>query len=232
MHLMITFGTNSKLYTYIVAFDGGNAPNPYHGICTLGICKPNIRKTAQPGDVIVGIDSAVHDCGRIVYCLVVDESLSWEDYIDACKSGRMPRGKIPKGVNEHGDCIWHHAMGRHDPLKSHSGHGDDNYDTDVVAGINVVAGHQFWYFGRGDKSRIVLPPQLAAIISGRGHRSNSNHDHRDDFAQFFNNELVHHQVTTPGVWGTPRWLPNNPDKGKCSSCRAEQKANDLEGEEG
>ena len=46
-----------KLYSYIVAHDGGFAPNPFWGYCTLANCKPKIRQTAKVGDWIVGLSS-------------------------------------------------------------------------------------------------------------------------------------------------------------------------------
>ena len=45
------------LYTYVMPYDGGSAPNPYWGICTLVICKPKIRLSAQVGDWVVGTGS-------------------------------------------------------------------------------------------------------------------------------------------------------------------------------
>ena len=42
-----------KLYTYCLRYDDGAAPNPYWGVCTLVICKPAIRRSAEPGDWVV-----------------------------------------------------------------------------------------------------------------------------------------------------------------------------------
>jgi hypothetical protein len=39
-----------KLYSYCIPVDDGAAPNPFWDICTLVICKPVIRRTAQIGD--------------------------------------------------------------------------------------------------------------------------------------------------------------------------------------
>ena len=39
-----------NIYAYIVPVDDGAAPNPYGGVCTLAICKPNLRKIAKQGD--------------------------------------------------------------------------------------------------------------------------------------------------------------------------------------
>ena len=44
-----------KLYSYIIKSDLGFSPNPFWGKCTLACCKPVIRKTAKPGDWVVGI---------------------------------------------------------------------------------------------------------------------------------------------------------------------------------
>jgi hypothetical protein len=80
------FAGSERLFTYKVAHDGGSAPNPFHGLCTLAICKPAIRRVATEGDVIVGLGCG-KDEARIVYCMVVDKAVSWADYIDGCNSG-------------------------------------------------------------------------------------------------------------------------------------------------
>lgn len=43
------------LFSYVIPHDGGSAPNPYFGICTLAICKPVIRRTAKVEDWVVGL---------------------------------------------------------------------------------------------------------------------------------------------------------------------------------
>jgi len=83
---------NERLFTYKVAHDGGSAPNPFHGVCTLAICKPAIRRVAKKGDVVVGL-ACGNDESRIVYCMVVDETVSWLDYIEGCKFGSSTKIK-------------------------------------------------------------------------------------------------------------------------------------------
>ena len=39
-----------RLFTYVLAHDNGAAPNPFGGVCTLVICKPQIRRSAKEGD--------------------------------------------------------------------------------------------------------------------------------------------------------------------------------------
>ena len=43
-----------RLFSYTIPIDDGAAPNPFHGMCTLAICKPGIRRVAKKGDWIAG----------------------------------------------------------------------------------------------------------------------------------------------------------------------------------
>ena len=33
----------ARIYSYVVRYDSGFAPNPFYGYCTLATCKPDIR---------------------------------------------------------------------------------------------------------------------------------------------------------------------------------------------
>ena len=46
-----------SLYVYYVTSDGGDAPCHQNGVTTLCTCKPAIRRTAEIGDVVVGLVS-------------------------------------------------------------------------------------------------------------------------------------------------------------------------------
>lgn len=72
-----------SLYSYVVRYDSGFAPNPFGGYCTLATCKPGIRKTAQLGDWLLGTGSSdrkVKRGGHVVYAMQVEETLSTEAY--------------------------------------------------------------------------------------------------------------------------------------------------------
>ncbi len=45
------------IYSYVLRYDDGVAPNPFFGFCTLAVCKPVIRRKAQVGDWIIGTGS-------------------------------------------------------------------------------------------------------------------------------------------------------------------------------
>ena len=46
-----------RLYSYVLRFDDGAAPNPFWQTCTLAICKPAIRRTSRIGDWVIGTGS-------------------------------------------------------------------------------------------------------------------------------------------------------------------------------
>ncbi|KQW72346.1 hypothetical protein [Ensifer sp. Root127] len=72
-----------SIYSYIVRYDSGFAPNPFYGICTLATCKPLIRKHAAIGDWITGCgsaDRAVKRGDHIVYAMRVTETLTFHQY--------------------------------------------------------------------------------------------------------------------------------------------------------
>lgn len=238
--MLKNFTNGNRLFTYKVAHDGGSAPNPFHGICTLAICKPAIRRVAKEGDVVVGLACGA-DEARIIYCMVVDKSVKWSEYIKGCKLGSIAgigpgnynlKKKIPTHPNDQGDCIWKSPVDYSDPLDSWSGHdGEYDFKRDVKNGENVLIGTIYWYFGKGDKYSVTLPTGLKEIIPGRGHRSNANDQYRDDFVKFFNDELLKLSINSTGVFGTPTLEPDKMEKHICSRYRADERESDTFGED-
>ena len=53
MEQLVKLTKTPSLYSYIVSYDHGNAPNPDFNICTLAICKPVIRRCAKVGDIVL-----------------------------------------------------------------------------------------------------------------------------------------------------------------------------------
>lgn len=213
-------GSNT-LFTYKVRYDRGSAPNPYHGFCTLGICKAPIRRIAKENDVIMGFALKSENEKRIVYCMIIDKSLPWQDYFNYCKDEKI-EGKIPQHSHDQGDCIWHiPGRDKDSALESHSGHsGHAAYHDDVEYGKNVLVSRRFWYFGRGNKYNICIPDGLLKPVA-RGFRSHSNNrESREKFEEFFCNELISNNISEPGRYGDPALPPNIPDQPKARCCRA------------
>lgn len=73
----------SRIYSYVVRYDSGFAPNPFYGVCTLATCKPDIRRTASVGDWVIGSgsnDRAVRRGGYLVYAMRVSEVKTFSEY--------------------------------------------------------------------------------------------------------------------------------------------------------
>jgi hypothetical protein len=220
--------TKNTLYTYKVQYDGGSAPNPYSGTCTLAICKPAIRRTAKKGDVIVGFACKSNGDNelRIVYCMVVDEAIEWTDYIERCESGQEGSlsGKIPKNDRDPGDCIWKRST-PHDPRASWSRHDASDFCRDVERGERVLLSRTYWYFGSA--SLVCLEDQMLPAL-GRGHRSTSNDDRRESFQTFFCdavNKLPRPKIAN--IYGRPSISSGLYDDHKCGRCRVAERESDF-----
>lgn len=73
----------SKIYSYVVRYDSGFAPNPFYNYCTLATCKPPIRKSAAVGDWVVGCgsnDRSIRRGGCLVYAMKITETMSFDEY--------------------------------------------------------------------------------------------------------------------------------------------------------
>jgi hypothetical protein len=241
LNLLDPLRPHERLFTYKVAHDGGSAPNPYHGVCTLGICKPAIRRVARAGDVVVGFACAPQE-SRIIYCMVVDHVLPWEAYIKACNApsgqqldGISPDGlerKVPRGPDDPGDCIWPTAEQEAEVRPSWSMHGGaEDFRRDVRDGENVILSSRFWYFGGGDQHTLYLAEELEDIIPGRGHRSDANYSFRAPFVYFFNAQLKLRGISRYGKFGEPAHGPSFSDEVTRSRCRVQEKEFDALGEE-
>jgi hypothetical protein len=72
-----------RIHSYVVRYDSGFAPNPFYGFCTLATCKPDIRRSAQINDWVVGSGSnerAIRRGGHIVYAMRVTEAKNFREY--------------------------------------------------------------------------------------------------------------------------------------------------------
>jgi len=72
-----------RLFSYVVRYDSGFAPNPFFGYCTLATCKPDIRRNAELNDWVVGTGSAdrsVQRGGHLVYTMRVTDILTFAEY--------------------------------------------------------------------------------------------------------------------------------------------------------
>ncbi|HLH24713.1 MAG TPA: hypothetical protein VK066_19500 [Chloroflexota bacterium] len=174
------------LYTYCIRYDNGAAPNPYWGICTLVICKPQIRRAAQVGDWIVGTGSRSSPLGdisgQVVYAMKVTKKMTMAEY-DSFTIDQLPQ-KIPDwGGSDYrrriGDSIYDFSV---DPPAQRRGiHTEDRRERDLGGHFALLSDH-YVYFGDQPKR---LPEHLLPIVRhGQGHRSRANDPYLDDFVDW------------------------------------------------
>jgi hypothetical protein len=169
----------TRIFSYIVRYDYGFAPNPFEGYCTVATCKPQIRGAARVGDWIVGTGSADHSStGRLVYAMEVSEILTFDEYWNDSRfrrkiptdSGAVKRA-YGDNIYRHGDDgEWLQADSRHSLAGGEPNPGHIKVDTSVDA---VLVGRRFSYFGGNGPQ---IPASLRAdhsmdlVHSGQGHR--------------------------------------------------------------
>lgn len=162
----------NRIYRYVVRHDGGTAPRPFDGVCSLAICKPRIRRSARPGDWIIGFRSGRQ--GEVLYVMYVDEVLALGEYwLDKRFANRKP------GASVFPDNIYKPATNGGLIQVPNKVHSQGNVATDT-SGRNVLLAKRFWYFGR---NAVRLPECLWHLIhSGIGHTVHKNR-RRDDVEQ-------------------------------------------------
>ena len=142
-----------RLFTYVVAYDTGVAPNPFHGFCTLAVCKPRIRKAAAIGDWIVGTGSDAKGKGRggnIVYAMRVTEDMTFDQYWNGPRFRDKRPNLDPEAPLQEafGDCFYHRCT--EDPTKwgqipaDHCNDSSLEHDTAVD---RVLISDDFVYWG-------------------------------------------------------------------------------------
>lgn len=100
---------NSTLFAYAITRDFGFAPNPFHGICTLATCKPDVRKSARVGDWVMGIGGSLlkNVKGKCICLMRVSEKLSFQEYWDDDRFLVKRPSRNGSRVQMLGDNIYH-----------------------------------------------------------------------------------------------------------------------------
>ena|SRR2546421_4661207 len=139
------------IFSYVIKYDTGAAPNPFWGICTLTICKPQVRRRADINDWILGFGSRsvktrigkIDYSSKLVYAMKVTDKQSLAAYDSYCQS-RFP-AKIPRfGRGDWrlkvGDCIYDFTTGN--TIQRRSVHGKDEMARDL-SGKNSLLSNWF-----------------------------------------------------------------------------------------
>ena len=170
-----------SLFSYVVRFDSGFAPNPFYGFCTLATCKPVIRQLAQIGDWMVGTGSNVQGIrrgGHLVYAMRVTEILSTVEYWQDPRFDEKKPNLLYNWVTASGDNIYEPlGRGRWRQLSSFHSHEDGSRRDDHVkrdTGIQrILVSDDFVYFG-GEGPQLPAPfldgGNSKIICLGRGYK--------------------------------------------------------------
>lgn len=151
--------------SYKMVRDYGFAPNPFHGVCTLATCKPQVRKAANEEDWIIGTGAVTRQLeGRLIYLMKVNGVLTfneyWEDRRFQCKKP-VANGSL---TQIHGDNIYHSVNGNWIQVESqHSlpnGESNEHHIKTDTSGENVLFSYDYYYFG---DNNLELPEQFLEV---------------------------------------------------------------------
>ncbi|AHG79315.1 hypothetical protein X875_6970 [Mannheimia varigena USDA-ARS-USMARC-1388] len=159
-----------KIKSYVITHDHGFAPNPYGGYLTLATCKPQIRRTANVGDIIVatGSRSGIYK-NKLIYAGIICEIMHMDKYF--CD----PRFEIKKPSNKdecylQGDNIYYKEHNDWKQLPNNY-HDEEGINHDLKS-KNVLICEEFWYFGNNAP---LIPENLLEIIKiGPAHKNISD----------------------------------------------------------
>jgi hypothetical protein len=154
------------IYVYKLVTDNGGAPCVFRRRLSLAICKPKIRRSAQPGSLIFGF-GAKHHGERLIYVAEVSDNLPDGAYYRNPKCDRRP------------DCIYKDIGGkavRKRSARYHSATDERRRDTGSrFERANVLLSDDFRYLGnKGTADYKLKYPSIKACIERlrRGHRRN------------------------------------------------------------
>ncbi|MGJ4956791.1 hypothetical protein ACQR1H_14180 [Bradyrhizobium sp. HKCCYLRH2015] len=160
------------LWRYVITVDHGSAPNYGPPSVTLAICKPEIRRLAEVGDLVMafagrsllrGKDGKWHP-DAVIWAGEVGEILSFDQY---WRDSRFQTKKPDRSSRP--DNIYRPRAGGYIQVRN-SVHqlGDQSRD---IGGRNVLVMKAAWHFGRNG---VVLPAKFLKfrieIGARRGHR--------------------------------------------------------------
>jgi hypothetical protein len=206
----------TRLFSYTIPVDDGAAPNPFGGMCTLTICKPDIRRVAKKGDWVAGLGAVSAPSGnlqgRLVYAMRVDEVVPLKEY-DRQAPKRWPH-RIPNRSSldlcaRLGDCIYDYSG---PVMRQRLGvHLEGDIERDL-SGENALVSWHFYYFGR---KAIPLRRDLLPIChQTQGHKSDANATLVQPFILW-----IESYKNGPGMHGWPDTIIDWVGHHGCDECR-------------
>lgn len=203
------------MFSYVVRYDSGFAPNPFFGYCTLATCKPKIRKDARYNDWVVGTGSGARDikrAGHLVYAMRVTEVLPTTCYWHDKRFEKKKPDLFLSWKSASGDNIYEPVkLSQWKQLDSYHSHRDGSRNNDhVERDTNVekiLVSEDFVYFGgEGPKlpDRFInkkFDNRRTILCEGRADRRIRDSEVIADFENWFRS------LGVTGVQGKPHdWI--------------------------
>jgi hypothetical protein len=191
------------LYSYVVARDYGFAPNPFHGVCTLATCKPDIRERASRGDWVLGTGGADYGLvGHLVWAMEVSDTMPFDQYW-ADRRFLAKRPNLNSSLMQaFGDNIYHRERGRWRQENSHHSHPDGRPNPANIANDTkadrVLIGERYLYLGdAATKIPVSLRKKLCAV---RGYKSRFDPEFIAKVLDWIDSLQLEGVVGSPAEW--------------------------------
>jgi len=225
-----------RIYSYVLRFDDGAAPNPFWGTCTLTICKPAIRRTSRIGDWVIGTgsknsklkDGKIYDLSdSLVYAMKITNKLTLAEYDEFCSKNLNQ--KIPSWFNKDwrkrmGDCIYDFANVDEPNLRK-GVHNQSNAERDL-SGKYALLSDEFYYFGEVPR---IIPQNLKRIIKkNQGHLRIEDAQILSDFEKWISQFKKNKIYAEPQLGFEFRLEPSEEQISKCSSRHNEKENDEIE----
>lgn len=225
-----------RLYSYVLRFDDGAAPNPFWKTCTLTICKPAIRRTARIGDWVIGTgstnsklkDGKKHNLSdSLVYAMRITNKLTLAEYDQFCSENL--KEKIPSWFNRDwrrrmGDCIYDYSN-QNEPILRKGVHNQSNMARDLTGNCSLLS-NEFYYFGEEPR---IIPQNLKRIIKkNQGHLRIEDPNLLSDFETWINQFKKNKIYAEPQLAFEFKIELNEEQISKCSQRHKEKEQDEIE----
>ena len=152
------------LYCYKMTWDTESAPNPHHGVLTLAICKPTIRRCSQVGDWISGWTAKVvhgkndriysFDNPKLIYLARVQKKLTFAEYWLQYPEKYPHEIKGMKSLYDSGDNIYKPLLANPNNYNDYEQVSNSNHTKEDIihdlSGKYVLVCEEFYYYGVED----------------------------------------------------------------------------------
>jgi hypothetical protein len=193
------------IYSYVVEHDLGFAPNPFHGVCSLACCKPQIRKAAKVGDYVIGTGAARPNLiAHLTFWMRVERIIPFDEYWADRKSRHKKPVMSGTTFLRYGDNIYHRdADGNFQQEYSFHSLEDGSVsvgdlDRDTGTTDLVLLGREFTFWGR---SGIKLPDELIRFVKkGPAHKCNFSAEEVQAFLAWLQTHPERGVIDEPAHW--------------------------------